>query len=288
MRAKFIVIPVTLIMLSAMLPANGAAAEQGAGWRERRTALERDPEAEARLLQEDVAAEIEFGREIAARVIGRYGLYQNTDVTRYVNLVGRVIAMNANRPELEFRFAVLNTDQVNAYAAPGGYVFVTRGALTRMQDEAELAGVLAHEIAHVADRHVVKELNIRGAEGSAVSGLARLIGGGTESARVAFAQAVDKALDILFKDGYKREDEEQADHDAVFLCATADYDPGGLVRYFTRLNAAKGKQTEILDKTHPAYDARIAAITLITNNEGIKGESLKTGKARFSTVQKQF
>lgn len=287
MRTLF-VMTVVLAILCSVFPANPGWAEQGAGWRERSPAQGKDADAEARLVKEDVAAEIEFGREVAARIIGRYGLYQNTAVTKYVNLVGRVVAMSANRPELEFRFGVLNTDQVNAYAAPGGYVFVTRGALAKMQDEAELATVLAHEVAHVAQRHVVKELNIKGADGSAASGLARLIGGGTDSARVAFSQTVDKALDILFKDGYKREDEMQADQNAVILSAAAGYDPAGLVRYFTRLNASKGKQTEILDKTHPAYDARITALTEAMNSEGVKGDSLKNEKERFATVQKQF
>ena len=287
MKALFVV-TVMLATLCSALPASLGWAEQKSGWRERGSAQGEDVEAEARLVEEDVTAEIEFGREVAARIIGRYGLYQNTVVTKYVNLVGKVVAMNANRPELEFRFGVLNTDQVNAYAAPGGYVFVTRGALGKMQDEAELATVLAHEVAHIAQRHVVKELNIKGADGSAASGLARLIGGGTDSARVAFSQTVDKALDILFKDGYKREDEVQADQNAVILAATAGYDPGGLVRYFTRLNIAKGKQTEILDKTHPAYGERITALTAVISSEGVKGDSLKNEKERFATVQKQF
>lgn len=286
MRAKFVVTVMPAVLCA--LFASAGWAEQGAGWRERSPAQGKDAAAEARLVEEDVAAEIEFGREVAARIIGRYGLYQNTAVTKYVNLVGKVVAMSANRPELEFRFGVLNTDQVNAYAAPGGYVFVTRGALGKMQDEAELATALAHEIVHVAQRHVVKELNIKGADGSAASGLARLIGGGTDSARVAFSQTVDKALDILFKDGYKREDEVEADQNAVILSAAAGYDPGGLVRYFTRLSAVKGAQTEILDKTHPSYAARIAALTEVMNSEGVKGDSLKNEKERFSAVQKQF
>ncbi|HWR72808.1 MAG TPA: M48 family metalloprotease, partial [Nitrospirota bacterium] len=135
MRTLF-VMTVLLVILYSVFPSNTGWAEQGAGWRERSPAEGKDTDAEARLVEEDVAAEIEFGREVAARIIGRYGLYQNTAVTKYVNLVGKVVAMNANRPELEFRFGVLNTDQVNAYAAPGGYVFVTRGALAKMQDEA--------------------------------------------------------------------------------------------------------------------------------------------------------
>src|SRR3989338_3678250 len=121
--------------------------------------------------KDDVEAEIIFGREVAARILGRYKLYEDKNLARYINMVGRSAAQYANRPEIEFRFAILNTDIVNAFAAPGGYIFITKGALRLMEDEAELAGVLAHEVAHVSERHIVKELNIKGTEASPSAGL---------------------------------------------------------------------------------------------------------------------
>ncbi|WP_428623529.1 M48 family metalloprotease, partial [Sedimenticola sp.] len=127
----------------------------------------------------DVEAEIKVGREIAARILGRFGVLEDARLTRYVNLVGKSVALNASRPEIEFRFAILDTQSVNAYAAPGGYIFVTKGALDLMQDEAELAGVLAHEIAHVTEKHIVDELRIRGESKSSSAGIAALIGGST-------------------------------------------------------------------------------------------------------------
>jgi predicted Zn-dependent protease len=187
-----------------------------------------------------------------------------------------------NRPEIDFHFAILNTDEINAYAAPGGYVFVTRGALLKMQDESELAGVLAHEMGHLVEKHAVKELNIKGTETSAVSGLAHIIGGSTESARTAFSQAVDKAMDMLFKDGYKLDDETQADKDAVLFCTLSGYAPTGLVKYFERLSAVKGKKTEVLDKTHPSYEARIALLKETITREGIDTGNYKTHKDRFA------
>src|SRR3989304_6169141 len=126
-------------------------------------------------------------------------------------IVGRSAAQYANRPEIEFRFAILNTDIVNAFAAPGGYIFITKGALRLMEDEAELAGVLAHEVAHVSERHIVKELNIKGTEASPSAGLARIVGGGTDTMRAAFTQVVDKAVEILFEKGLKRQDEMDSD-----------------------------------------------------------------------------
>jgi predicted Zn-dependent protease len=239
---------------------------------------------------DDVLEEISFGREVAARVIGRYGLYRNAEVEKYVNLVGRAVALHSSRSDLEFRFGILNTDEVNGYAAPGGYVLITRGALERMHDESELAGVLAHEIGHITERHAVKELNIRASEGSAVSGFARLIGGGTESARAAFSHAVDRALDMLFKDGYKREDEVQADRDAVIFTAAAGYDPYGLVRYFKRLETEKGRKqkTEVLDRTHPPFEERIATMSWILQTEGLEGGDFNKDSARFGSEMKVF
>ena len=88
----------------------------------------------------DIAAEIEFGREVAARILGRYSVYDKPALIKYVNLVGLSLAQNTNRPELEFHFSILNSSDINAYAAPGGYVFITKGALELMKDESELAG----------------------------------------------------------------------------------------------------------------------------------------------------
>jgi len=270
---------VIMVLLCAAFPAQLVAAESEAQWRKRVSSTDE-------VAASDITEEVRFGREVAARVIARYGLYENLQLMKYVNLVGKVLAMSTNRPELEFRFAVLNTDEINAYAAPGGYIFVTRGALAKMRDEAELAGVLAHEIGHVVEKHVVKELDIKGNDDSAVSGLARVIGGSSDSARLAFAQAVDKALDMLFKNGYKREDEAQADRDAVLFCALSGYEPGGLVRYFERISSVKGKQTEVLDKTHPSFETRIAWLNSAITQEGIDAGNYKNSKDRFGETMK--
>jgi predicted Zn-dependent protease len=273
---------IVLVSVCVALPRPMQGAEADTQWRQRASAVSDE------VTRDDVSEEIRFGREIAARLIGRFGHLENAPLTKYVNLVGHSLSFNANRPEIEFHFAVLNTDEINAYAAPGGYVFVTKGALAKMQDEAELAAVLAHEVTHISERHVVKELNIHGTEGSAAAGLARIIGGGTEAARVTFFQIVDKALDILIKDGYRREDETQADGGAVMLCAVTGYDPSALVRYFDRISIAKGSQTEILDKTHPAYAARIAGLKQALSAEGIDAGSFKANKQRFTDSVKSL
>jgi predicted Zn-dependent protease len=250
----------------------------GNNWRERTSAEEEFTAA-------DVAAEVAFGREISARILGRYKTYNNPALIKYVNLVGLSLVRSTNRPELDYHFMVLDTSEVNAYAAPGGYVFVTTGAIQLMKDESELAGVLAHEIGHVTEMHVVKELKIKGADDSVTSGLAQLVGGNTESARAAFSQAVDKGLDIIFKDGYKREDEMQADKTSVIICALGGYDASALAKYLDRTRAIKEKIPDP-DQTHPTADARIAQIKEIIAANGMEVSSVVNHQKRFAAAMK--
>lgn len=233
--------------------------------------------------QDDVSEEVIFGREIAARILGRHKLADNAKLQKYVNLVGNAIAWNTRRTELEFHFAVIESNEINAYSTPGGYVFVTTAALRQMDNEAELAGVLAHEIGHVVERHIVNELHLRAADTSVASSLAALIGGSTESASVAFSQAVDSAVDILFRDGYKKEYEMQADKDAVYFCALAGYNPTGLVTLLERVGRIKTG----VGKSYPLYDVRLSVLQRVIGEEGLADSKLATAPERFANVVKK-
>lgn len=206
----------------------------------------------------DVTAEIEFGRRISAAIVGRYDGIENESLQRYVNLVGSTLAQHSRRPELDFYFYVLESSQVNAYAAPGGYVFITSGALDLMTDEAELAAVLAHEIAHIDQRHIVHALNIEATDSSA--GLAQMLGGASETTRVVFSQAVDQALDILFEKGLEPADEMAADSQAVFILAAAGYDPYGLPRFLSRMPDSQPETLTQMHDTHPPLNERLAVL----------------------------
>ena len=246
----------------------GVAGPAGAGPAQARARLS-DTHVSAEDRQADVRAEVRFGRELAARILGRHPLVEDEDLLRYVNLVGRAVARSASRPELTFRFGVLDTDSVNAFAAPGGYVFVTRGALDQMRSEAELAGVLAHEVAHVGRRHIVEELGIKGSEGSAAAGFARFLGGAGEATRMAFSQAVDRAVEILFESGRKRADELEADRVGTFLLAVSGYRPGALRDYLERVSRKAGDSTADRRRTHPPFPDRIAALGEVMAQEGL-------------------
>ncbi|MDA8101029.1 MAG: M48 family metalloprotease [Nitrospiraceae bacterium] len=234
-------------------------------------------------LRADVVEEVLLGRETAARIAGIYGLDERPLANKYVGLVGQVVARNAGRPELSFHFGILNTDVVNSFAAPGGYIFITRGALERMQNEAELAGVLAHEVAHVAERHALRRIGVSvSADGS--TGLAKRMGGTAEANQAERDRLVEKTLDILLDQGYGSADDQQADHDAILITALAGYDPAAMAQYLERLNSDKGKALELLKHTHPAGPARVSAIRETIKSESIDGSRLKTNNDRFREV----
>ena len=265
-------------LLFAFQPLIAHASEnKGPDWRARSSVIDRDSYSET-----DTDEELTFGREIAARLLGQYKLSGNEELQRYVNLVGTALTRNCNRPELVFHFAVIESGEINAYSTPGGYVFVTTAVLEKMENEAELAGVLAHEIAHVTERHIVKELSLKGAEKSAVSSIAALIGGASKSAGIAFSQAVDKAVDLILRDGYKKEDEMQADADAVLLCAFSGYDPSGLVTFLDKVGRIKSG----VGKTYPVYDVRLATLQRAMSDEGIAGMQLALNTERFMKTVK--
>ena len=233
-------------------------------------------------IRSDVEAEIEFGREVAARILGRYKRNDSEGLTRYISLVGQSLVRQASRPELEYHFALLQSDEINAYTAPGGYIFVTTGALALMEDEAELAAVLAHEIAHVTQKHIVNELNIHPAADSTEAGLAALFGGMSDPARVAFLQALDKAVELLFTEGLKKEDEFEADQIGTLLTVAAGYDATALHRYLERVKAVKGEKTAVLSHTHPSFSQRLNTLQGLLTEEKLNNSGGATVQARFT------
>lgn len=230
---------------------------------------------------DDVEAEIKFGRHIAARMLAKYPLYKDEALTRYINLVGRTVAAQSSRQELEFRFGILDVDSINAYAVPGGFILITKGAVMQAQDEAEIAAIIAHEIAHISERHIVKALNIRANEKQAGAGLARLIGGASDPARIALSQAADQAIDILFAAGLSKADELAADAAAVQLLALTGYDPLALKRFLLRLVAGQQEHTKILNTTHPPSKERIHALDAVISAN-------KLNDLRYSTLKQRF
>lgn len=230
---------------------------------------------------DDIKAEISFGRDVAARILGNIPLLRDERLTLYLNRIGSAVAASSSRPDLAFHFAVLDTARVNAFAAPGGYVFVTRGALELMTDEAELAAVLAHEIAHVSSRHIVNELQIRSQDTEGMS-LVSLIVGSSDPVRLALQQMVDQAVTILFERGYKRQDEFESDTIGTMLLVLSGYDPTSLRRYLQKVSALQADEARELTQTHPPFMERIGQIkTFEQDNELFHLEKGTINQERF-------
>ncbi len=237
----------------------------------------------------DIKAEIAFGREVAARILGRESWRDNAELTRYITLIGQALASNSGRSELPFYFAVLDSEQVNAYSTPGGYVFVTRGALRQMRDEGELAAVLAHEIAHVQLRHIVNAMHIRGKQSSGVMAWMSVItGGSADTAKVAFFQAVDQATTLLFEEGFNIRDELAADRVALMLLANTGYDPEALSRYLTRIDAPVETATRNGKRTHPSGTDRLTALAAALRAQGLTDLNLARRAERFATYAAHY
>ena len=181
-----------------------------------------------------------YGRKIAARILGMYGLVEDADMTQYVNLVGRLCAANAVRHDLTYHFAIIDSEREIAFAAPGGYVFVTLGMLRSLRSEAELAGVLSHEIAHLDGLHLMKEIEKRFGMGELVAlnrGLPDLVGRrALPDAWFEKAQKIaDFGLTLLLDHTFSGEDELKADSGAVATLSRAGYPADGLISHFKRL-----------------------------------------------------
>lgn len=218
------------------------------------------------------AEERELGLKVSAQLRDRYGVVQDAKVTKYVSLVGTVLAKAGSRPALDWQFIVLDTDAVNAYAAPGGIIHITRGALALIKTEAELAGVLAHEIAHVTEKHTIKaiqkakgiEAGVDLADKGAVTDL--------------FA---NKAYEMLFENAFDRGDELDADKTGVRMSGAAGYAPTALSGFLGRLAERNKnvKEPNGLFASHPLIKER---------TEKIASEAGKAKLTSTVTVQPRY
>jgi predicted Zn-dependent protease len=216
--------------------------------------------------------EAEIGRGIAATIAGRYPLSRDTALTAYVNLVGLTVASEWPRADVVYRFGVLETPDVNAFAAPGGYILITRGALRLMESEAELAAVLAHEVGHVNRRHVIEQIR--------KSDLMRTVQSETGLTGGTLDQVIGSGSNMLFM-GLSRADEAEADSIGLELAVSAGYDPGGLPAFVGRLiaHAGEGPLGELM-ASHPQQADRLTALERITRRAGYGGGELLAERFR--------
>lgn len=197
-----------------------------------------------------------LGVDFSAVLLGARPLLRNDQVQRYVNQVGYWVALQAERPkdrdgkdiQFAWRFGVIDSDAVNAYATPGGFVFVTVGLLRKLNSESELAGVLGHEIAHVVQGHYLAAIK-KGGFAQALGGVVQARTGNT-----AVSSAMVNAVRNIYSKGLDQADEFDADRQGVLYATRAGYAPGGLpavLRMYAASGSSSDSNFQLLFSTHP-------------------------------------
>jgi beta-barrel assembly-enhancing protease len=216
-----------------------------------------------------------IGNRAAAKLIHVFGVYNNPDMNKYVQMVGSTVAQFGNRSDVTYHFAILDTDIANAFAMPGGYVFVTRGALRNMKNESELAGVLAHEVAHVDNRHLEREIREKRFTGIAVeTGVEQGTSSVPYGSWINLDNMLTKALTNVFSQGYGPAKESEADKEGTDLAMKAGYQATGLRDFLQTLSdlsqkAEMQRSTNMFNgHSHPPFPDRIAKL-----NKQISGAS---------------
>jgi len=231
--------------------------------------------------------ERELGVEMAASVDSQLPLVRDTATLAFVQSLGREMAAQTSRASLDWRFAVVNSNEVNAFAVPGGFVYVTRGALERADRFDEIAGVMAHEIGHVVRRHSVKQ--IQQAEKRDV-GLVLLCTLTRICHSIGGVIAVRTATDAMTAQ-YSQRDESEADAEAVVITRRTNIDPEGLPSFLRKILAARSAQPTPVDAffaTHPTDEARIDALNRQIGRLSPPDRPLTKDKPEFHVMQEHL
>ena len=216
----------------------------------------------------DITPEQEYyiGRTVGAVIVNRYKPYNNPEANRYLNLLGQTLAQASDLPETfgGYHFLILDSDEINAFAAAGGLVFVTRGMLGNCRNEDALAAVLAHEIGHVQLRHglqAIKKASITTALTTlALEGAKTFSGKDFANLMGAFEGSIADITATMINNGYSRSFEQQADKAAVAILQRGGYNPNGLVDMLRVMQDRLKPDGFDFAKTHPAPVSRIADI----------------------------
>jgi predicted Zn-dependent protease len=219
-------------------------------------------------------------------------MVDDPELQRYVNFVGAWVASQSERPQLPWRFAVNDSEHVNAFAAPGGYIIVTRGMMNVVQNESELAGVLGHEIGHVVRKHHLNAIR-KGAFVNLLGAGAAAGASGTHSAEL--ANALIGPTKELYARGLDKDDEFEADRVGVVLATRAGYDPWGLPAALQTLAKIKADDPymALLFKTHPNPSARLDKLATAMGtqfdrygNFALNGDRFQRAVSRLRTASR--
>jgi predicted Zn-dependent protease len=264
-----------LTLCGLLLAGNGQAFDFGQLQDKLKSELPVNPklvEAAKELKGSDESEEIAIGRQVAGNLLGASPLVKDAKLQKYVNRVGEWVASQSERPDLPWHFGVIQSDDVNAFAAPGGYIFVTLGLYRLLQNEADLAGVLGHEIGHVIRKHHLKILQQSKLLDVGSKALSKEVGGSDKVQQLigSGAEIVARSLD--------KNAEFEADRIGVVLATRAGYDAYGLPGVLQQIGhfARDEGSVALLFKTHPHPDDRLAQLDsgMADRFDRIKGATL--------------
>ncbi len=268
------------------------AASQGWISEEQGQSLVRSADAVGKSFQ-DITPEQEYyiGRTVGAVILQQYRPYAEPAATRYVNLLGQTAARASERPETfgGYHFLILDSDEINAFAAPGGLIFVTRGLLRCCRSEDAAAAVLAHEVAHVHLKH-----GLRAISASRITNALTIIGaesaktfGGRDLAKLTsvFEDSVSDVTGTLVNSGYAKSQEYASDADAAVTLRNAGYNPNGLTDMLAVMGRRLDPGGRDFAKTHPSPEARIRKLHPLISGFGPVGAP-PARQARFEAAMR--
>jgi beta-barrel assembly-enhancing protease len=231
--------------------------------------------------------EVEMGAQYAAEINRQLPLVDDAQLHRYINQLGNELARYGQR-NLQYRFYVVNADQVNAFAVPGGYIYINRGLITRADNMAEVAGVLAHEIAHVEHRHGIAQMERMQTANIGLTAAYILLGRAPSGVERA---AIDVGGSLVFA-RYSREAELEADASAIPMMMAANINPHGLVSMFQKLLAENQRNPGAVEQwfsTHPTTQDRIAQVQqMIDQQPQAQVRNTRTNTTAFQQFQQRL
>lgn len=213
------------------------------------------------------AQEIAMGKEADPQIIQQFGLYENKELQDFINVKGKQMAAISHRPNLDYQFRIVDSEVINAFAVPGGYVYFTRGIMAHFNNEAEFAGVLGHEIGHIAARHSVEQ------QRNAMLGQLGIITGMIISPQFGqFAEQASQGLGLLLLK-FGRDAERESDKLGVEYSSKIGYDAHEMAGFFNTLerkSAGKGEELPDFLSTHPNPGDRNTAVNSLATEWGQK------------------
>lgn len=260
---------------------------------------------------DELKNEIDLGRKMAAQILGSSPVLNNQKIQAYVNALTAVVAAGGLSSARPFRVAVLDSQQINAFACPGGYIFITRGAIEATRSESQLSAVLGHEIAHVSKRHLLssmrkkiakpqsekakkmatdphieKRQRIRPNKEGEASALSQLLG--PKGVGLTLLQASSEALETLLSRGLEQEFELEADSLGSQITSAAGFNARGLIELLETIRNDNRKDLDSSSQTHPAYELRLNQLTRFIGTLPLSSHSQHTESDLYLEMRKEL